>query len=315
LAANRPQKITGKLVIVSAIRSKDNVARTRTGGIPIGFRRSGSEWQKDLKTLLAWAEENHFSVIDLGSDGDKTAAVATAKGFRIGSVDLLHWWGKMISPDKATRDEAVAANSAYIEACAASGPINHLVAMIPEKPELNRAENFGYMVESYGRLAPVLEAHDARIVIEGWPGPGALCCTPETCEAFFRECPSKAFGMNYDPSHLLRMGIDHLRFLREFIGRVYHLHGKDTELLDDQLYRYGNLQEPTFGARRVCGDMHWRYAIPGHGSVRWVEIFKILAEAKYRGAISIELEDENFCNSPEAEKAGLLHARDFLESC
>jgi sugar phosphate isomerase/epimerase len=295
--------------------SKNNAARTRTGGIPIGFRRSGAEWQKDLKTLLAWADENRFGVIDLGNDADKSAPIAVENGFRVGSVDLLQWWGKMISPDKAMRNDAVAANSAYIKACAAAGPMSHFLIMIPEKPELSRAENFGYMIESYGQLAPVLEAHDARIVIEGWPGPGALCCTPEGYEAFFKECPSKAFGVNYDPSHLLRMGIDHLRFLREFIGRVYHLHGKDTELLDDQVYRYGNLQDPTFAQKRPFADMHWRYAIPGHGSVRWVEIFKILAEAKYPGAVSIEMEDENFCANAEVEKAGLIHARNFLESC
>jgi sugar phosphate isomerase/epimerase len=290
-------------------------ARTRTGGIPIGFRRSGSEWQKDLGSLLAWASDNRFGVIDLGSDGDKCAGLAIEKGFRLGSVDLLHWWGKMISPDRATRHEAVAANSAYIKACAAFGPMNHLVAMIPENPELSRAENFQYMVESYGALTTVLEASDARIVIEGWPGPGALCCTPEVCDAFFRECPSKAFGMNYDPSHLLRMGIDHLRFLEEFVHRVHHAHGKDTELRDDNLYRYGNFQEPTFARKPACGEMHWRYTIPGHGSVRWPEVFRILTEARYQGAISIELEDANFCGSAEAEKAGLLHARSFLESC
>jgi sugar phosphate isomerase/epimerase len=111
------------------------------------------------------------------------------------------------------------------------------------------------------------------------------------------------------------MGIDPLRFLREFVGRVFHVHGKDTELLDEDLYRYGNFQPATFGQPHGFGGMHWRYAIPGHGAVRWVEIFKILAEAKYPGAVSIELEDENFNGSPETEKAGLLHARDFLEGC
>ena len=36
---------------------------------------------------------------------------------------------------------------------------------------------------------------------------------------------------NFDPSHLIRMGIDPLRFLEEFIDSVYHVHGKDTEIL------------------------------------------------------------------------------------
>jgi sugar phosphate isomerase/epimerase len=272
------------------------------------------EWQKDLKALLAWAHEERFGVIDLGGDADRTAALAVERGFRLGSIDLTDW-GKMISPDKSTRDAAVAKNSAYIEACAAFGPMNHFLVMLPEKADLPRAENFGYMVDSYSRLAPVLEQHQAKIVIEGWPGPGALCCTPESYGAFFKEVPSKSMGVNYDPSHLLRMGIDPLRFLRECADRVYHVHGKDTELIAEGLYQYGNLQPPTFGKTHGFGGMNWRYTIPGHGAVRWVEVFRILAEAGYQGAVSVELEDENFCGTMEGEKAGLIHARNFLEGC
>ena len=299
---------------MSANVSKKDAAKTRTGGFPIGFRRMGFEWHKDLKALLAWAGEQGLGVIDLGRDADQAAAIAVKSGIRPGSVDLLKWQ-EMISPDKAVRKDAVERNSAYIKACAASGPMNHFLVMLPEKSELKRSENFGYMVESFGQLAPVLEGHQAKIVIEGWPGPGALCCTPEGYGAFFKECPSTAMGVNYDPSHLLRMGIDPLRFLREFVSRVHHVHGKDTELIEEGLYRYGNFQEATFGKGHGWGAMHWRYAIPGHGAVRWVEIFRILAEAGYQGAVSIELEDENFCGTPGGEKAGILHARDFLQSC
>ena len=55
-----------------------------------------------------------------------------------------------------------------------------------------------------------------------------------------------AFGVNYDPSHLMRMNIDPLRFLYEFGNRVYHVHGKDTEWLSDNLYDYGSEQPATF---------------------------------------------------------------------
>ncbi len=294
--------------------STSTIARTRTGGFPIGFRRLWFEWHKDLAAVLSWAHENQFSVIDLGNDTEQSAPIAIKNGIRIGSADFLEWGG-LLSPDKKIRDAAVAKNSAYIKACAAFGPMNYFIVMLPAKPELPRSENFGYMVESFRQLVPVLEASDAKIVIEGWPGPGALCCTPEGYEAFFKECPSKSMGVNYDPSHLLRMGIDPLRFLREFADRVHHVHGKDTELIEEGLYRYGNTQEPTFGKSHGFGGMNWRYAIPGHGAVRWVEIFRILVDAGYKGAVSIELEDENFCGTAEGEKAGILHARDFLQGC
>lgn len=297
---------------MSAINSKIEGAKTRTGGFPIGFRRMWFEWHRDLQSMLAWARENGFGVIDLGNDADQSGAIAVKNGLQLGSVDLPEWSG-MISPDKAVRKAAIAKNGAYIKACATLGPLNYFVAMLPEKPDLPRSENFGYMVESFGELAPVLEAHQAKVVIEGWPGPGALCCTPESYGEFFKACPTKAMGVNYDPSHLLRMGIDPLRFLREFASRVYHVHGKDTDLDAEGLYQYGHEQEPTFGKARGFGAMYWRYTIPGHGVARWSEIFRILVEAGYKGAVSIELEDGAFSGTPEQEKAGLIHGRNFLQ--
>jgi sugar phosphate isomerase/epimerase len=272
------------------------------------------EWHKDLDALLTWAKENRFGAIDLGRDAQEAAGAVIKSGLQIGSADLAEW-NKMISPDKSARAEAIAKNRAYIEACAAFGPMNYFLVMFPEKPELPRSESFGYMVESFSQLAPVLEANQAKIVIEGWPGHGALCCTPEGYGEFFKACPSKSMGVNFDPSHLLRMGIDPLRFINEFADRVFHVHGKDTELLAEGLYRYGNFQEPTLGKPHGFGAMHWRYTIPGHGGSRWPEMLRMLNDAGYKGAISIELEDEKFCGTPEGEKAGLLHARDFLQSC
>jgi sugar phosphate isomerase/epimerase len=233
---------------------------------------------------------------------------------RIGSVDVPDNKG-MISADKGRRKAALERNAEFVRACAKLGPINYFLVMLPEDPALPRAENFGYMVESFGELAPVLEQNNAKLVIEGWPGPGALCCTPEGYRAFFQQVPSPALGVNYDPSHLIRMQIDHMRFLREFGERVFHVHGKDTELLTDSVYEYGVEQPPTFGKAQAFAGMTWRYTIPGHGVAHWVDIFRTLQEKGYGGAVSIELEDANFHREAEAEKLGILQGARFLTGC
>jgi sugar phosphate isomerase/epimerase len=288
--------------------------KTRTGGFGIGFRRGGGAWQRDLGNLIAWARENEFEAIDLGRDADQWAQSVIESGLRLGSVDLVEVKG-MISPDKGKRADAIARNAAYVRACAASGPMNHFLAMSPERPESPRAENFSYMVESFGELVPALEENGARVVVEGYPGPGALCCTPEGYRALFRELPSTAMAINYDPSHLIRMSIDPLRFLREFVGRVAHVHGKDTELSAENLYEYGSEQPPTFAKPVRFGAMHWRYTIPGHGCMRWVEALRILESSGYTGCISIELEDANFNGTEQGEKLGLIQAARFLIGC
>lgn len=285
--------------------------KTRTGSYPIGLRRGGSNWQKNLTGLIEWAKSNELEVIDLGRDGDVAGKAVIDAGLRIGSVDIKEWQ-PMISADKGKRQEAVAANIEYIKRCSAYGTINHFLVMLPEKPELPRSENFGYMVESFGQLTSTLEASNAHIVLEGWPGPGALCCTPETLRAFFKEMGSLAFGVNYDPSHLMRMNIDPLRFLYEFGHRVYHVHGKDTEWLSENLYDYGSEQPSTFAKPPAFGGMSWRYTIPGQGQARWVEILKLLEQNDYHGCVSIELEDANFNGTETGEQLGILQGAKFL---
>ena len=221
----------------------------------------------------------------------------------------------MIAPDSAARRELVATTNAHIEACAAAGASAFFTVTVPADKGLPRRQNFNYLVDSYRALVPVLEHTNSRVVIEGWPGPAAVCCTPETYRAFFKAVGSDRFGINYDPSHLLRMGIDPLRFLREFAAQVFHVHAKDTAIYTDDLYEFGHEQPATFTPGHGWGGAVWRYTIPGHGQARWVEIFRVLKETGFAGLVSVELEDENFNGTPEGERRGLVKSREFLEGC
>ncbi len=287
---------------------------TRTGSFAVGFRRGWSDWQRDLPGLVAWAKANNLGVVDLGNDGDTQGQTVVDAGLKIGSVDLKEWGG-LISADKGKRDATVALNAEYIAACAKFGVTNYFAVMLPEKPELSRSENFGYMVEGLGGLAKALEANRGKLVIEGWPGNGALCCTPEGYRAAIKEVGSNAIGINYDPSHLIRMGIDPIRFVEEFADHVFHVHGKDTEVFSEALYEYGTEQPATFAKGHGFGNHMWRYTIPGHGQMRWTKAFEVLKAHGYSGAVCIELEDENYNGSEAGEKDGLLVGGAFLASC
>lgn len=287
------------------------MATTRTGGFGIGFRRSRSDWQRDLDGLIAWAGENGFDGMDVASPDD--AAGVDAAGLRIGTADLPQWQD-MLSADKGKRDAAVTAQTAFIKSCG-SRVRSFFIVMLPENPALSRKDNFGYALESYGQVVDALAASKSRLAIEGWPGPGALCCTPETYRAFIEALDSPGVGLCYDPSHLIRMGIDPILFLHEFAEHVSHVHGKDTELKPEALYEFGHEQPPTFGESVPFGGTHWRYTIPGHGQMRWSEGLHILENAGYEGMVSVELEDANFNGSEDGEKQGLILARRYLEGC
>ncbi|MDE2777786.1 MAG: sugar phosphate isomerase/epimerase [Chloroflexota bacterium] len=285
--------------------------KTATGNFPLGWRRRNYAWEQDLDGMIAWALDNDLEVVDLGQDADCIAGRVVEAGLRIGTADM-NVWHEMISPDAAVRREAVARNAEYARACAAAGAVTFFVVMLPEDPSRPRAENFGYMIDSYGELATTFEDCGAYLAIEGWPGPGALVCTPEAYRAFIEQVGSPNMGVNYDPSHLVRMGIDPIRFLKEFVGSVFHVHGKDCMIINENLYQYGNLQEATFGAPFKYGGMNWRYTIPGHGLSDWNIILDVLKDSGYSGCVSIELEDHYYDDTEADQKLGVLQGVKFL---
>ena len=242
------------------------MAHTRTGSLPIGFRRGWSDWQKNLDNVISFAKGNGFEGIDVSDlPADQIRPILAAK-LRVGSVDLKRPWEAIASADPAKRKDAVAAAAAHIKSVAALGIRNFFTVIFPDDDSRDRKENFKLAVEGYSRLAESIAGADARIVIEGYPGSyphyPAMCCTPESLRAFFKETASDRLAINFDPSHLIRMGIDPARFLEEFAGRVGHVHAKDTQIIHEGLYEFGNLQPATFAEPRLYGGYHWRVLRP-----------------------------------------------------
>jgi len=286
---------------------------TRTGNFPIGFRKGWAEWQKNVPELGKWAKDEGFAMVDVGSNASDAQAIVSC-GLKVGSVDLGCWQG-LIDQDSGAKKNALDAAETLISDCSKVGAKNFFAVMLPRDPSKLRPENFELMVSGLSALAPILEKHGSKLVIEGWPGAGALCCTPESLRATFGRVPSKAIGINFDPSHLIRMGINPVPFVSEFADRIYHVHGKDTALYPEATYDFGTEISATLAKEHGFGAQGWRYAIPGHGVSNWVTIFEILNHKGYTGGVCIELEDENFNGSAEGEKRGLIASAQFLSSC
>jgi len=289
------------------------VARTRTGGFPIGFRSWSNGWQKSLKDTIGFAKANGFEAIDTSARDVSEMKSIVDSGLRIGSVDLIRWTDLM-SADAGKRKAAAQENAGYIRSIVPLGARSFFTVAIPEDVSARRTENFARAVDGYGQLCEAIAPLGAHVVFEGWPGPAnsSLACTPADYRAILKEVP-RGCGINFDPSHLIRMGIDPVRFLEEFAPKVFHVHGKDTEILAEGLYEHGTLQDATFEKPRGFGGHAWRYTIPGHGCARWGRMLGQLKAAGFDGLISIELEDEDFNGSEDGEKRGLIAGRAFLE--
>jgi sugar phosphate isomerase/epimerase len=271
--------------------------------------------ERPVAETKEWAMAQGFGCVDLYAQQLATVGSWQEAGLPVGTIDLFgNEWTGMLSADATTRKTTVAAAEKMIRAVAAAGGKTIFVVMLAEDVTLPRKETFGYMVESYGQLRNVLAETGLRMAIEGWPGCNAHCCNPESYRAFLKEMNSPDYGINYDPSHLIRMGIDPLRFIKEFADQVVHIHGKDTLIDTERLYEIGHEQGAVFAEDYKWGGATWRYTIPGKGVASWTEILSEAVAVNYQGYVSIELEDVDFNGTLEGEQRGFIASRDFLKT-
>ncbi|NMR21478.1 sugar phosphate isomerase/epimerase [Cellulomonas fimi] len=96
-----------------------------------------------------------------------------------------------------------------------------------------------------------------------------------------------AFGLNWDPSHMMWQDIDPVSFIVDFADRIYHVDCKDTRL------RPHNGRAGRLGSHLAWGDPRrgWDFVSTGHGDVPWEDCFRALRSIGYSGPISIEWED------------------------
>ncbi|MBS0478122.1 MAG: sugar phosphate isomerase/epimerase [Proteobacteria bacterium] len=292
-----------------------SVAHTRTGGFTIGLRLTGTLAARPVAETAAWAKASGFACVDIFANQRGTIREWAQAGVPVGTIDLFNTeWVGMLSADAGKRKATVAIAQQAIRETAAAGAKILFGVMLAEDVNLPRKETFRYMVESYGQIRDTLKETDTRLAIEGWPGCNAHCCNPESYRAFLKETASPHFGINYDPSHLIHMGIDPLRFVKEFAPHVVHMHGKDTFIDAERLYNIGTEQAGAFGDGLPWGGWFWRYTIPGAGRAPWSALFAELKAAGYQGHVSIELEDGDYNGTIAGEQRGFLAARDFLQS-
>jgi sugar phosphate isomerase/epimerase len=117
----------------------------------------------------------------------------------------------------------------------------------------------------------------------------------------------KAFGFNFDPSHLIWQGIDPAKFIDAFPDRIYHCHIKDAARALDGT-------SSILGSHLSFGDPRrgWDFRSPGRGEINFEDIIRALNRAKYAGPLSVEWEDPGMDRVHGArEAAGFVESIDF----
>jgi len=173
-------------------------------------------------------------------------------------------------------------------------------------------DNWGRFREVWPPLIRFAEDHGVRVAIENcpmlftkdeWPGGKNLAVSPRIWRRMFEEIPSASFGLNYDPSHMIWQQMDPIQPLREFSGKIFHLHAKDARINRQKLNDVGILAHPL--------DYH-DPRLPGLGDVDWSAFFAAVSETQSSVALAIEMEDRAYEGSLPGRILGLRQARRFL---
>ena len=143
--------------------------------------------------------------------------------------------------------------------------------------------------------------------MEGWHPdgyPGNLAYSPELWEWMFE----LGLYLNFDPSHLLWMGIDPIVALKPYINRIPHAQAKDVELFPEKRHRFGWPGKAVI--RPDPWDVGWwRYRVPGRGQVDWAGLVDAFYEGGFNGVLSVERVDPVWGGIPGRVETGLRMAR------
>ena len=269
--------------------------------------------------LMCWprgkAERRYAGVTHVEVDGlGQSAARRIRDQLAAAGVEIsgLGYYPNPLTPDAAEAQTSVEHIKKVIRAARLLG-VGVVNTFIGRDWTKSVEANWPRFREVWPPLVALAEAEDVRIGIENcpmlftrdeWPGGKNLAHSPAIWRRMFEEIPSRHFGLNFDPSHLVWQQMDYLKPIYEFHERIFHVHAKDAKLERRRLDEVGILATPL--------EFH-RPKLPGLGDVNWGKFLSALTDVGYQGPVCIEVEDRAFEADLDHRKAALRLSRNYLE--
>jgi sugar phosphate isomerase/epimerase len=291
---------------------------------------------RSLAEITCWAAEQGFESLEVaawprGSTREGTATHLDVASFDAGAAEqarallIAHglelssiaYYDNNLDPDATTR-EAVSRHVRHCIDAAALLSCSTVGTFIGRDPSRSVSENLAAAERVFRPLVDYAGERGVKLVIENcvmesWHPdsyPGNLAYSPELWEWMF----DLGLYLNYDPSHLVWLGIDPVKVIHPYVARIPHMQAKDLEQFPDLRNRYG-----FFGKTRTPdrpGDMGdigwWRYRVPGLGQIDWRRLIDVLYDVGYDGVVSVEHEDPVWNGTEDRIKTGLRIAYQTL---
>jgi sugar phosphate isomerase/epimerase len=290
--------------------------------------------ERPLEQIAAFAQQHGFEALELAAwpgagnrpfvarhlaaetfDGAEEERVRRALDDHGLTLSALAFYDNNLHPDPAERAAIHTHLRACIDAAAKLGgvPVGTFIGRDPAKSVADNLRDgeqvFPALVEYAGERGVKLMIENC--VMEGWHAdgyPGNLAYSPELWEWMFE----LGLWLNFDPSHLLWLGIDPVAALKPYVDRVIHAHAKDAETFPEQRNRFGFFGRTSTRESDPWDMGWWRYRIPSLGDVDFRGYVDTLYEGGFDGVLSVEHEDPVWGGTPKKVDQGLIIAQHHL---
>ncbi|MEI6148883.1 MAG: sugar phosphate isomerase/epimerase [bacterium] len=163
----------------------------------------------------------------------------------------------------------------------------------------------------FGKLAKRAEDRGVRLAFENcsmggtWAsGDWNIAHNPDAWSMMFDAVPAANVGLEWEPCHQSVALIDPMPQLRQWVSKIFHVHGKDATILHDVVREHGVYGKEQFAFHRT----------PGFGDSNWTDIISDLRRGGFKGSIDIEGWHDPVYRD-DLEMTGQVHGLHYLKQC
>ncbi|GMQ59958.1 sugar phosphate isomerase/epimerase [Vallitalea sediminicola] len=286
----------------------------------VGLITNSLAWagMKDLKEISKWACDNGFKDLEVGPTielDEKIFSDIKAEG-KI-DISALIYCRNFLDEENNIGDEHKKQLIRRIEFAGKLGIEKVICSTGVTKDayygaRFNPEKSVEAVTEWLKELAEYAERNNVKIAIENCPMMGNIAISPYMWDILFDRVDSDKIGLAFDPSHMIWQFMNPYENIIKYRSKIFHFHGKDTEILYDNLKKVGilhNITEET----NFFGHQWWRHRLVGLGDIDWNKMVDNLYEIGYEGTISIEHEDPVWEGTLDKVEKGLIRAKNHIE--
>ncbi|CAN7666633.1 sugar phosphate isomerase/epimerase [Rhizobium leguminosarum] len=279
----------------------------------IGFYTSTFN-DRPLEEVVDFAASAGFDAIEIDVGGhiktpdrvEAAIALARSRGLFVSSIT---YFGNQLDADRAKRKALRERTAEFADAIGEAGvPV---FVIFPGRDDTASDEaNYDDFADFANGLIAETQPYGLTFAIENWPGPkdNFIGTTPRGWQELFQRIRDTRFGLEFDPSHLIRIGVDPYQAMEVVKDRIAILHAKDTAIDRESLQAVG-----------YHGKGWWQYKLPGLGLIDWPRLLRQARRAGFDGTLSIEHEDaaygwpgKDLAARKDGERLGLDYLRNVL---